>query len=276
MAIIFVTVAVAACFMAVRTSIRLWASRLLIAFEAVVPATRRLWGTLAGGIAGRSQSIGAQFDAAWQMLAGLLFLLVLIGARRLLPEGLGRDMVPVPPRPSLIVAVRLLIGAAVALLAAGPLLLGVPELKLLTEFFCLLVLALMWNLLAGYADIVTVGQHAFVGVGAYAFYGFAALGGVDPYAAILLAGIVALLFALPAMAVVFRLRAAYLAVGTWVVAEVLMLIAGKLTDFGGGSGVSLPVSVVKTFGARATNATRPFTGWPSRWPLRPSGLSTCC
>jgi branched-chain amino acid transport system permease protein len=159
--------------------------------------------------------------------------------------------ISVPAKPSLIAAVRLLFAATVALLAAGPLLLGVPELKLLTEFFCLLVLALMWNLLAGYADIVTVGQHAFVGVGAYAFYGFAALGGVDPYAAILLAGIVALLFALPAMAVVFRLRAAYLAVGTWVVAEVLMLIAGKLADFGGGSGVSLPVSVVKVFGARA-------------------------
>src|SRR5215475_9059983 len=128
------------------------------------------------------------------------------------------DTVPIAFRLSLIVVVRLLLAAAGALLAAGPLLLSVPELKLLTEFFCLLVLALMWNLLAGYADIVTVGQHAFVGVGAYAFYGFAALGGVDPYTAILLAGIVALLFALPAMAVVFRLRAAYLAVGTWVVA----------------------------------------------------------
>src|SRR4029450_2590884 len=91
-------------------------------------------------------------------------------------------------------AVRLLFAATVALLAAGPLLLGVPELKLLTEFFCLLGLALMWNLLAGSAGIGTVGERACVGVGAYAFYGFAALGGVDPYAAILLAGIVALLF----------------------------------------------------------------------------------
>ena len=153
--------------------------------------------------------------------------------------------------PPFVVIVRLVLGAAVLLLAVGPWFLGVAELKLLTEFFCLLVLALMWNLLAGYADIVTVGQHAFVGVGAYGFYGFAVLGGVNPYTAILLAGMVALLFALPAMAVVFRLRAAYLAVGTWVVAETLMLLAGKLTDFGGGSRVSLPVAVVKVFGSRA-------------------------
>ena len=160
-------------------------------------------------------------------------------------------MTSLPRRLSLVVALRLVLGAGVVLLAAGPFLFGASELKLLTEFFCLLVLALMWNLLAGYADIVTVGQHAFVGVGAYAFYGFAVLGGIDPYAAIPLAGAVALLFAVPAMAIVFRLRAAYLAVGTWVVAEVLMLIAGKLTAFGGGSGVSLPVSVVKAFGAKA-------------------------
>jgi branched-chain amino acid transport system permease protein len=154
-------------------------------------------------------------------------------------------------RPSILAVVRVSFVGGVLLLATGPWLFGTSELKLLTEFFCLLVLALMWNLLAGYADIVTVGQHAFVGVGAYAFYGFAVLAGVEPYASVLLAGLVALLFAVPAMAVVFRLRAAYLAVGTWVVAEVLMLIAGKLAAFGGGSGVSLPVAVVRAFGAKA-------------------------
>jgi branched-chain amino acid transport system permease protein len=89
MAIIFVTVAVAACFMAVRTNFdpSYGPSRLLIAFEAVVlGGLGSLWGTLVGGILlGVAQSIGAQFDAAWQMLAGhLLFLLVLI----VRPQGL--------------------------------------------------------------------------------------------------------------------------------------------------------------------------------------------
>jgi len=89
MAIIFATVAVAACFTAVRTNFdpAYGPSRLLIAFEAVVlGGLGSLWGTLAGGILlGVAQSIGAQFDAAWQMLAGhLLFLLVLV----LRPQGL--------------------------------------------------------------------------------------------------------------------------------------------------------------------------------------------
>jgi branched-chain amino acid transport system permease protein len=143
---------------------------------------------------------------------------------------------------------RLLLGGGVVVLVLAPWVFDTGTVAVLTQFLCLLVLALMWNLLAGYADIVTVGQHGFVGVGAYAFYGFAAVAGISPILSILLAGLVALLVAVPAMAIVFRLRAAYLAVGTWVVAEILMLIAGKLPAFGGGSGVSLPISVARSLG----------------------------
>ncbi|MGO9005560.1 MAG: branched-chain amino acid ABC transporter permease [Beijerinckiaceae bacterium] len=147
-----------------------------------------------------------------------------------------------------IIAVRSLLIASILALAAGPLYLGLNQLALLTEFFCILVLAVMWNLLAGYADIITVGQHAFVGVGAYAFYGLAVLAKINPYLAIAAAGGIAFLVAVPAMLIVFRLRAVYLAVGTWVVAEVLLLIAGKLPGFGGGSGISVPIPIVRAFG----------------------------
>ncbi len=142
----------------------------------------------------------------------------------------------------------LLVCGAIALIV-GPVLFSIPQLQLLTQFLSLLVIAIMWNLLAGYADIISIGQHAFVGVGAYAFYGFAVFAGLHPLAALPLAGATALLFAFPIMLVIFRLREAYLAVGSWVVAETLMLIAGKLSAFGGGSGVSMPVSVVKSLGA---------------------------
>jgi branched-chain amino acid transport system permease protein len=151
--------------------------------------------------------------------------------------------------PNLLIAgFRLAFAAAVVALAAAPFLFAAPTVVLLTEFMSMLVLAIMWNLLAGYADIVTVGQHAFVGVGAYAFFGFAALYSVNPYLSIPLAGGVALVIAMPAMILVFRLRTAYLAIGTWVVAEVLMLAAGKLNAFGGGSGTSLPISIILSFG----------------------------
>jgi branched-chain amino acid transport system permease protein len=149
-------------------------------------------------------------------------------------------------------ALRAAFAAALVVLAAAPLVFRAPDVVLLTEFMSMLVLAVMWNLLAGYAAIVTVGQHAFVGVGAYAFFGSAALLNLDPYLSIPLAGAVALVIAIPAMLLVFRLRTAYLAIGTWVVAEVLMLGAGKLDAFGGGSGTSLPIAIVLSFGRDRT------------------------
>lgn len=130
-------------------------------------------------------------------------------------------------------------------LAAAPWVFEISTVAVLTEFMVLLVLALMWNLLAGYAGIITVGQHGFVGVGAYAFYALSVWAGLSPYVALLLAGIVALAIAIPAMGILFRLRAVYLAIGTWVVAETLMLIAGKIPGMGMGSGTSLPISVVR-------------------------------
>jgi branched-chain amino acid transport system permease protein len=156
-----------------------------------------------------------------------------------------------PSASSLIPAGRLALAVGFIGLAVAPLMFGPAQLQVLTQFLSLLTIAIMWNLLAGYADIISVGQHAFVGVGAYAFFAVAAFAGVDPYLSLLLGGATALVFALPVMLVVFRLRAAYLAVGSWVVAETLMLGAGKLAAFGGGSGVSLPISVVKSFGAQA-------------------------
>jgi branched-chain amino acid transport system permease protein len=153
----------------------------------------------------------------------------------------------------LLSALRTAFAAALVVLAAAPFVFRATDVVLLTEFMSMLVLAIMWNLLAGYADIVTVGQHAFVGVGAYAFFGFAALLNLDPYLSIPLAGAVALAVAVPAMALVFRLRTAYLAIGTWVIAEVLMLAAGKLDMFGGGSGTSLPIAIVLSLGRSRTD-----------------------
>jgi branched-chain amino acid transport system permease protein len=153
----------------------------------------------------------------------------------------------------ILVALRAAFAAALVVLAAAPFMFRATDLVLLTEFMSMLVLAIMWNLLAGYADIVTVGQHAFVGVGAYAFFGFAALLNLDPYLSIPLAGVVALAVAVPAMVLVFRLRTAYLAIGTWVIAEVVMLAASKLDAFGGGSGTSLPIAIVLSFGRSRTD-----------------------
>lgn len=137
-----------------------------------------------------------------------------------------------------------LIGAALVALAAAPLWADRETLRLLAEAFTFVVMASLWNLLAGYAGLVSVGQQAFVGLGGYVLFALAMFGGVHPMLAILLAGPISGLVAVPIAPLVFRLRGAYFAIGTWVVAEVFRLLAAQISALGGGSGISLPAHIV--------------------------------
>src|SRR6476619_8537035 len=67
----------------------------------------------------------------------------------------------------------------------------------LTFVLYMLVLAQLWNLLAGNAGLVSVGQQAFVGLGGYLLFALTIFGNIDPLLAIVLAGVVAGLFAIP-------------------------------------------------------------------------------
>jgi len=113
------------------------------------------------------------------------------------------------------------------------------SMRRLVEFITLLVLAQMWNLLAGYAGLVSIGQQAYVGVGAYALIALADDVGIDPFLAVPLAGVIAAMIALPIAAVVFRFQGGYFAVGTWAVAEVLRLLVANTGALGRGTGRTL-------------------------------------
>src|SRR5690242_3985693 len=104
----------------------------------------------------------------------------------------------------------------------------------------MLALAQCWNLLAGFAGLVSVGQQAFVGLGGYLLFALSIGGRVDPILAILLSGLIAAALAVPTGLVVFRLRGPYFAIGTWVVAEVYRLVFAQFKGLGGGTGTSLP------------------------------------
>ncbi|TPG52407.1 branched-chain amino acid ABC transporter permease [Roseomonas nepalensis] len=89
MALSLAVVALAGVFLAVRTNFdpAIGPARLLFGFEAVIiGGLGSLWGTLAGGVLlGVAQSIGAQIDPGWQILAGHLLFLLVLAVR---PEGL--------------------------------------------------------------------------------------------------------------------------------------------------------------------------------------------
>ena len=142
-----------------------------------------------------------------------------------------------------IVALLVLVGLALAPYWAGR-----ADMRLMGEIFLYLSLATLWNLLAGYAGLVSVGQQAYVGLGGYVFFALTVFGGLHPFAAIPLAMVAGGLVALPVAALIFRLRGAYFAIGTWVIAEVFRLGFAQVSALGGGSGTSLPVDIVRSLG----------------------------
>jgi branched-chain amino acid transport system permease protein len=141
------------------------------------------------------------------------------------------------------IGVALLAGALV-ILAFAPYWGDRQTLRLLAEMFTFIALASLWNLLAGYAGLVSVGQQAFVGFGGYLLFAAVIVLDVHPIIAIFIAGPAAAILAIPVAALIFRLRGAYFAIGTWVVAEVFRLLASQISALGGGSGISLPAAAV--------------------------------
>lgn len=137
---------------------------------------------------------------------------------------------------------------ALIVLAAAPWWAGRADLRLMGEIYLYLSLACLWNLMAGYAGLVSVGQQAYVGFGGYMLFALTVFGGMHPVLAIVLGGVLAAVISVPVAALIFRLRGAYFAIGTWVVAEVFRLSFAQIQVLGGGSGSSLPVAIVKELG----------------------------
>jgi len=130
-------------------------------------------------------------------------------------------------------------------LATLPLWGGPGQMRLVSEMAYYLALAQLWNLLAGYAGLVSVGQQAYVGLGGYTLFYLTSQAGVHPLLALALAGPVAAVISLPVAFAVFRLRGAYFAVGTWVFAEAFEVVVSLIQPLGGGSGMSLTPAIVR-------------------------------
>jgi branched-chain amino acid transport system permease protein len=123
---------------------------------------------------------------------------------------------------------------------------GRADLRLMGEIFLYLALASLWNLMAGYAGLVSVGQQAYVGFGGYMLFALTIFAGFSPVVAIVGAGVLGALISVPVALLIFRLRGAYFAIGTWVIAEVFRLSFAQISALGGGSGSSLPVEIVRS------------------------------
>ncbi|MDP7425457.1 MAG: branched-chain amino acid ABC transporter permease [Rhodospirillales bacterium] len=124
-------------------------------------------------------------------------------------------------------------------LAAVPFFGGTGTMRLMVEIFAMIAMAQAWNLLAGYTGFVSVGQQAFIGIGAYGLFMVALKGGIDPFSSVLLGGICAGLIGAISAPALFHLRGPYFAIGTWVLAELFRIFITNNDYFGGASGLTL-------------------------------------
>jgi branched-chain amino acid transport system permease protein len=91
----------------------------------------------------------------------------------------------------------------------------------------------------GYAGLISVGQQGFIGIGSYTLWLFADILHINPFFGVVFAAIGGAIIALPAASLVFKLKGGYLAIGTWVIAEILRLIVANIKRTGGGSGITI-------------------------------------
>ncbi|MDE3176955.1 MAG: branched-chain amino acid ABC transporter permease [Pseudomonadota bacterium] len=131
------------------------------------------------------------------------------------------------------------VAAFVLFLAVAPFGMGDGALHLATEIFVVVVISSMWNLLAGYAGLISLGHQMYFGAGGYVLFLFANATGLHPYwglpVAFAFGGVAAALVA----PLLFRLRDAYFAIASWVLAEIVSIAVQKTDALGGITGVSL-------------------------------------
>ena len=137
------------------------------------------------------------------------------------------------------VAFTVALGALIVLLAFAPLALGENSQSNLIQLYFLVILAIMWNALAGYGGLVSVGQQAFIGIGAYGVVFLSVQHSLNPYAAMLLSTLIGAAISVPLAAVMLWLRGGAFAIGMWVVAEVAAIFVSLDSSLGAGTGTSL-------------------------------------
>jgi branched-chain amino acid transport system permease protein len=116
--------------------------------------------------------------------------------------------------------------------------------RLASEILLAICMAQMWNLLAGYGGLLSLGHQLFVGIGAYALFDLTQRTGFSPFALLPLTGLLGALGAVVIAPALFRLRDAYFSIGIWVVAEVVTLLVSKSTLLGGSAGLTLDLSAI--------------------------------
>jgi branched-chain amino acid transport system permease protein len=136
-----------------------------------------------------------------------------------------------------------------AILASAPSWVAPGNLRLMLEILVVLTMAQLWNLLAGYVGLLSLGHQGFVGIGAYALFNISNHGGLSPFIAFPFAVVICALVAAGIAPFLFRLRDAYFAIAIWVLAEI----------------ARVTVTNTRWLGQIAGTSLRTASGFPRHW-----------
>jgi ABC-type branched-subunit amino acid transport system ATPase component/ABC-type branched-subunit amino acid transport system permease subunit len=154
---------------------------------------------------------------------------------------------------------RLLAAGGLLLLVAFPLVSNsIYYQNVLILTFLLAIGASGWNIMGGYAGYISLGNSAFIGLGAYTTGILAAKEGVSPFLGCLVGGLVCALTAAVLSLVTRRTRGMYFVIVTFAALQLLGVAATTLSSLTGGSqGLALPLP---TWSLARQN-------WPFYYPL---------
>jgi len=130
------------------------------------------------------------------------------------------------------------VAVIIALLAIAPQFLSAGAVDRMTALFIYVILAAMWNALAGFGGLVSVGQQVFFGLGAYFAIRLADTG-LNPFASLFVAAIIVGVVSWPLSLFMLRLRNGEFAIGMWVIAALTHLLVNLDRLVQGETGTSL-------------------------------------
>jgi branched-chain amino acid transport system permease protein len=123
--------------------------------------------------------------------------------------------------------------------AVAPWFIGDGGVAFLFEALLMLAMAELWNLLGGYAGLVSMGLQCFVGLGGYTTIFVANRLGVSPYWALPFAALFCGAVGAVSALLLFRLRDAYFSISTWVFSEVVAMLVFIAPGLGHVTGMTL-------------------------------------
>ncbi|MFD6698215.1 MULTISPECIES: ATP-binding cassette domain-containing protein [unclassified Microbacterium] len=132
--------------------------------------------------------------------------------------------------------------AAIVLLAMPVLSGNLYTQNLLITTFLLAIGATGWNIMGGYAGYISLGNSAFVGLGAYTTGILAVHLGLSPFVGCLLGGAAGAVYAVLLSVVTWRTRGMFFTIVTFAALMLLQILGTILTPLtGGSSGLALPL-----------------------------------